>query len=156
MDVGVIADEKHRGLVVPGPGGGLVEYGFGDWNWYALGRDRWYHVFATVLWPKAGCFARREHPEGDLTALRQRLASVRLLVVAVPQARVLALRDRMERGFADRAADAHWNPRHGMLFVPCERSFWFANTCADQVADWLRELDCEVSWVPIRVGFRLQ
>jgi len=40
------------GLVLPtgdpAPAPGWVEYGFGEWEWYALGNDAWYRVFPAM------------------------------------------------------------------------------------------------------------
>lgn len=34
----LIRDAMHRGLLLPNDEG-FVEFGFGDWGWYALGND---------------------------------------------------------------------------------------------------------------------
>lgn len=70
ISVFVVRDELHRGLLLPSPSGGFVEFGFGDWEWYARAQEQWHRVFATVLWPTRGTLARREHFANDATSLR--------------------------------------------------------------------------------------
>jgi hypothetical protein len=147
----IIADEKHRRLCLPDGDKGYVEFGFGDWSWYALGNDRWYHVFATVLVPTAGTLSRREFAAADPAALRAAAPWAVFQELRVGTAGAEALRLRLEQAFADRAAETVWNGSYRMRFLPWTRKYWFASTCADQLADWLRELGCHVSWVPIRI-----
>ena len=43
-----------------------------------------------------------------------------------------------------------------MSFVESEDGFWFLYNCNDALADWLRELGCSVSFVPVRLGLSLR
>ena len=52
------SEARHKGLLLPKAEGRFVEYGFGDYDWYALEKDRWYYVFDTVLWPTKGTLGR--------------------------------------------------------------------------------------------------
>ncbi|MBM3961729.1 MAG: hypothetical protein FJ306_07500 [Planctomycetes bacterium] len=49
-------EAMHTGLVLPPAtdGAGFVEFGYGEWEWFARGNDAWYRVFPTVLWPTMG------------------------------------------------------------------------------------------------------
>ena len=147
----VLAEAMHRGLLLPDGTGSFVEYGFGEWSWYALGEDAWYRVFPVVLWPSTGALCRREHHARDLLEVKATMPWVRLQELVVSGDRVRLLRERLEREFTSRAAESVWQSRYAMRFLPNERAYWWASNCTDQVADWLRELDCEVSWVPLRL-----
>lgn len=145
----VLAEAMHRGLLLPSVEGGFVEYGFGDWDWYAMGDDAWYRVLPVLLWPTTGTVCRREHQGRDLLEVKERMPWVRLQELKVPTAKVLALRERLEQAFAAGETVSVWQAAYSMRFVPCARGYWWASNCTDQVADWLTELGCDVSWVPI-------
>ena len=65
VEVFVLSEAMHTGIVLPpDPGSSgnpdqYVEFGFGDWNWYALSNNAWNNAFATVLWPTQGALGRR-------------------------------------------------------------------------------------------------
>ena len=73
----LLSEALHTGVVLPpdppDDPGGYVEFGFGDWSWYALGNEQWYNAFATVLWPTQGTLGRREFGSRSEAALRARV-----------------------------------------------------------------------------------
>ncbi len=149
IPVFVVRDELHRGLLLPAPAGGFVEFGFGDWEWYARAQEQWHRVFATVLWPTRGTLARREHFANDATALRASMPWAtfdEFIVEAADAARLLA---RLVAQFAAGNRDRVIRSGLRMHFVPWDRDYWFADTCADAVVEWLQELGCRSSWVPL-------
>lgn len=154
----VLREARHVGLVLPVHGEArverYVEFGFGDWAWYALERDAWYDTFATVLWPTQGALCRREHDARSARELRDAAHWVELDELTVSRARAAALLERLEAQFAREAARAVRVEAYDMSFAPCERDYWFGETCADAVAHWLEELDCRVSWAPICITIR--
>lgn len=145
---------RHFGLILPDGRSGWVEYGYGDYDWYALRRTRWYHVFDTLLWPTRATLGRRFFP----STTRDRPATdgrARLMPVEVASARARALERELDRRYSARAAHEIHNEAFGLDFVPTEPRFWAFHNCADAVAEWLEELGCEVSWRPIRKGLRV-
>ena len=55
--------DRFIGVVVPDgqtPQQRYLEYGFGDWDYYALEHNAWYLIFDTVLWSTQGALSRRE------------------------------------------------------------------------------------------------
>jgi hypothetical protein len=154
VTVFLLREARHNGIVLPpcGDGAEYVEFGYGDWSWFALGNDAWYHAFATVLWPTAGALGRRTFGARTADELHRRVTWAELHAIEVERERAHALRTELQRAFDAGAAHAH--PRHdlGWVFVPDDRSYWFANNCADVAADWLQQLGCTVSWVPIRTS----
>ncbi len=154
----LLREARHVGVVLPAHVDGrverYVEFGFGDWAWYALERDAWYDVFATVLWPTTGALCRREHPARSERELRAAAHWTELEELTVSRARAEALLERLEREFAARAARSVRIEAYDMSFAPSDRSYWFGDTCADVAADWLEELGCGVSRAPIRMSVR--
>ncbi len=148
-EVLLIRDAMHRGLLLPN-GNGFVEFGFGDWSWYALGNDSWYHVFPTVLWPTQGTLSRRQHHASDSASARAAMSWAEFESFVVERETAKRLRDRLEAAFAARAGERVHQAYLRMDFVPYDDSYWFLDNCADACAVWLTELGCAVSWVPIR------
>jgi hypothetical protein len=150
----LLREAMHTGLVMPSPDrtGEYVEFGFGDWSWFALGNDAWYDAFATVLWPTRGGLGRRTFLAANVDALRARVYWADLQTVEVPGARMRALRDALQQQWTAGLPNAVEQRRLGWTFVPSERSYWWANNCADVAAEWFEALDCEVGWAPIRTG----
>lgn len=150
ITVYLVQEASHVGLVLPDGDGALVEYGFGDWDWYAAMHTSWYHVFDTVLLPTIGALGVRRfedrrrfvavHPPTNHAALR------------VARADVDALAASLARAFAQRHEDRLHNAIYGITFVPAARTYWFGYNCYDAAADWLRALGCRVTGAPIRLG----
>lgn len=150
----LLREAMHTGIVLPGDPGsdGYVEFGFGDWNWYALGNDAWYQVFPTVLWPTQGALGRRAfgtHAAAGLPAAAY-WAEVQPLVVS--SARAAALRQRLQNLFDAGAAQEVRRDDLRFRFVPFASSYWFPQNCADVAAAWFEELGCDVGLSPIRLG----
>ena len=150
----LLREAMHSGLVLPPSPGSpdYVEYGFGDWGWFALGHDAWYHVFATVLWPTAGALARRTFAAANDSELRARVTWAELQALTVDGDLVARLRAELQQRFEAGLAHAVRRADLGWTFVPMDRGYWFGNTCADVAAEWFVALGCEVSWVPIRAS----
>ncbi len=151
-----VREAMHKGLVFAREDGGFVEYGFGDWDWYALNCDRWYHVFDTVLWPTQGALGRRSVPAPTPPSLKRFYGAIETNKIIVARADAASLLRELDDQF-DRAFETrHHNTRYAMDFVEHGCSFWFLYNCNDVAADWLRKLGCSVSFVPIRLGLSVK
>ncbi|MBL9076082.1 MAG: DUF2459 domain-containing protein [Planctomycetes bacterium] len=155
----LLSEALHTGLVLPPDQGAgnqeFVEFGFGDWNWYALGNDAWYNVFATVLWPTQGGLGRRTFGARTEAELLQGVTWAELAPVTVERGKAAALRAQLQATFEQRLADAVWQPRYSFRFVPSDDSYWFGHNCADAATTWLRALDCSVGGALLRTGLRV-
>jgi len=158
VSVFVLREARHVGVVFPqeqrGAVARYVEFGYGDWAWYALERDRWFHVFAAVLWPTQGALCRREHDARTPEQLVARAHWVELDELRVERASAAAMLAELEARFDARSAQAVELAEFAMTFTPCESSYWFQHTCADEAAEWLERMGCHVAPVPIRIGLR--
>ena len=161
VEVFLLGEALHTGIVLPpdptaaadvADADQFVEFAFGEWGWYALGDDAWYHVFGAVLWPTRGGLGRRTFGARTVAELRQRAPWLELAPIVVSAAKARALRARLQRMFDEYAGDAVSPPGWGFRFVPIESCYWLGNTCADAAADWLTELDCRVGWWFVRTG----
>jgi hypothetical protein len=148
----LLSTGRHAGLLIPcGPSesGQIVEYGYGAWSWYALGKDDWWRAPATVLWPNSGTLARRYLRAEDLASAEQDHRWGEFSALLVSNEKLERLLTRLDVQFAA-GGTPHHNDLYGMDFVRHPARFWFAHDCHDEVAVWLRELGCSVSSSPIR------
>ena len=154
VTIRLIAAGRHSGLLLPCADGRVVEYGYGEWNWYALGKDDWWRAPATVLWPSPGTLGRRCVREADVTAVGENYGSAHVSAFSVERRDTERLLARLDAEFAAGGPPLH-NDLYDMDFVRVPTRFWFAHDCQDEVAEWLRDLGCFVPPVPIRVGLTL-
>ena len=155
VTVYLVSDASHTGLVFPSPKGGYVEYAYGEWDWYALKNDQWYSIFDTLLWPTQGTLGRRIVPADDGRALGELYASAGLEVIVVSSEKVADLLKELDRQYAKGLKDGPSADAYSLTFVKHDDGFWYLYNCKDATAEWLRRLDCSVSWVPIRLGLSL-
>jgi hypothetical protein len=152
----LLSEAMHTGLVLPPADAArnaeYVEFGYGDWGWFALGNDKWYHVFATVLWPTQGALGRRTFGARTQGELLGRVTWATLSPIVVDATKAASLRQRLQDTFDKRRGELVRRGDLGFEFVPADENYWFGNTCADVAARWLEELDCHVGWAPIRAG----
>ena len=154
----VLEEALHTGLVLPPTPGAsgspecYVEFGFGDWGFYALEDTGWWGSLAAVLWPTDAALARRRFDASTPDALRARAPWATLAPVVVERAAAAELRARLQERFDAGRRQVVVDRRFGFKFVPADASYWLPQNCADVVAEWLEELGCEVGWAPVRVG----
>lgn len=148
-------EARHRGLILPRAAGGHVEYGYGDWDWYALQRNRWYHAFDTLLWPTPGTLGRRILPVGTLAELQATYPASVLHPLPVERGAAARLEEELEWQFASGGV-ALYNPAYGLHFVPHPDRFWLFHNCNDALASWLQALGCRVSPAPVRLGLTVK
>lgn len=154
VTVRLISAGRHSGLVLPVGDGRAVEYGYGEWSWYALGKDDWWRAPATVLWPCAGTLGRRYWRESDLAAMGETHGFDHISSFTAERRDVLRLLAHLDADFAAGGPPLH-SEHYDMDFARYPERFWLAHDCHDETAEWLRELGCFVPPVPIRIGLSL-
>lgn len=154
----LLEEAMHTGLVLPPTPGAsgspeqFVEFGYGDWSWYARGNDAWHDVFSTVLWPTRGTLGRRTFGARTAEELHRRAYWATLTPVVVSRARAAELRHRLQAEFDEARKQVVVDRGLGFKFVPVEGSYWLPHNCADVAARWLEGLGCQVAWAPVRIG----
>lgn len=153
VTVFLLREALHTGIVLPGlqAADPYVEFGFGDWAWFALAEDAWYDAFATVLWPTHGTLGRREFPAWSASAMADAAPWAELQPMLIERERATTLRARLQQAFDAGIERRVRRPELRFEFVPFARSYWFADNCADLAAEWLVALGCEVTWRPVRL-----
>ncbi|MFT6078206.1 MAG: hypothetical protein ACI8UD_002014 [Planctomycetota bacterium] len=151
----VLSEAMHTGIVLPpDPGSSgnpdqYVEFGFGDWSWFALANNSWHNAFSTMLWPTQGALGRRTFGARTAEQLRNRASWAKLQPILVSREKAAQLRRRLQAEFDSARKLVVVRQSLNFKFVPTEYSYWLLHNCADLAVDWLQELDCDAWWCPV-------
>ena len=149
--------DRHSSLVFPTGDGRLVEFGYGQFDWYALEKDEWWRVPALLFVPQQGPLAREEW-QGPPTV--RGVASGRrvqeILRVEVELADRERLLTRLEKRFAAASATRVRNDHYGLTFVCDDDDYCVLHSCNSAVAEWLRELGCCVPEESVSANYELR
>lgn len=148
---------KHSSLVFPAEDGRLVEFGYGQFDWYALEKDEWWRVPGLLFVPQQGTLCREEWAgpatEAGVDKGRRWLEEIlRVDVARADEERVLA---RLEARFAAGASNKVRNPNYRLWFVFDDDLYWVGHSCNAAVADWLEELGCTVPARTVTANYRV-
>lgn len=146
---------RHTRLAFESPAGNFVEYGYGEWQWYAKLEDRWWRVPAVLFWPTRGTLGRRQWPRpGAETRLLVEYAGLTVLELAGEKRKVDTLVAGLAREFDRQSDQLVRNRLYGLDFVPHDRSYWLFNNSNHAVKDWLEASGFEVSGSGILADWR--
>lgn len=148
---------RHTRVAFGRGNGEFVEYGYGEWLWYAKGEDGWWRVPSVILWPGRGTLGRHEW-RGPLAKKRllRKYAGLEVLALPAEEDRVAALVGELDRAFQDRAEELVRNERYGLDFVPYGRDYWLFHNSNHAVKDWLEAVGYEVSGPALLARWQLE
>lgn len=136
----------HASLVLPRDEHTLVEYAYGEWNWFALNHQQWFDAIPALLWPTPGALGRRDWTiDGDAEAVARQLRARRAWRLDVPRAAVATLLAELDERFESAAEPPIYNRLRRLTFARDPRAYWLGRHCNTVVADWLRRLGCRVT-----------
>jgi len=145
----------HASLLLPRDESTLAEYAYGEWGWFALGKDQWYRALPAIAAPTQGTLARRDLEARTPEALRRGLGLEALHEIRVEREAARATLARLDRRF-DAAADRKvYNPSVGMWFVPDPLPYSCLCQCNTAVAAWLDELGCRTCGLAVSAMFEV-
>jgi len=143
----------HAALILKGSqssaGGGdeLIEFAFGQYDWYARNLDDWWRAPLVALIPGHGCLGRRDLTgavASEVAPTARLLGAQEVHAITVERACAATLLERLEARWATGSADALENLNVGMTFVSDPDNYWLFYNCNAAVAAWLRETGCQV------------
>ncbi len=136
----------HTRLVFGLPDGDFVEYGYGEWRWYAKMENQWWRVPAVLLWPTQGALGRRHwRGLGAEARLLEEYAGVYVLELPAARDKVDALVAGLDRHFERHSKHLFHNAEYGLDFVPVDCPYWFGNNSNHAVRAWLQRAGYTVS-----------
>lgn len=143
----VLDHGRHASLVLPGVGGGLVRYSYGDWKWYALKETGPLEASSALLWPSQAAFGRRElagPAVADSVRARVRVGIEALHEVVVDARDAAALRRRLDALFHAHRESLIYNEAYDLEFVHHPEPYSAFRNSNQMVARWLERLGCRV------------
>ncbi len=139
----IVDHGHHAELVLPDGDGGSVAYVYGDWDYFALGRDDLWHGLLAVAIPTQGALGRRRDPSREPAELGGQLPPGAVLELRVSEEGVANLLEKLEARFNAGIETRTYNRDYGLEFVKDPATYiWFHN-CNAVLADWLQELGCD-------------
>lgn len=144
---------RHTRLALPDERGQFVEYGFGDWRFYAEAERNLLTAVQALLFSTGATLSRRElTPPGD-SELRHHFYSNRTEAIDVPAKQARQLRESLQLA---------WNQAQGeqldqgtLSFRRSPIHYSLFHNSNHQTARWLEQLQCDVRGVPFWSNFRV-
>ncbi len=148
---------RHASLIVPDASGkGSVEYAFGDWNWFAAGKNTPCDAAGALLASGQATLGRNTFPvTPDSPRLAKTLKADRIIEIECSADRVEALRRQLDERFNAGSEHQVYSSTMNLYFVPDDERYRLWNNCNHVTAGWLRELGCEIKGAPYTSKFKL-
>jgi hypothetical protein len=149
---------KHTRLALPEAAqpGRMIEFGFGDWHYYALEETSLLSGLRALFWSEASALSRREllfHE--DPAMFRVGSGGEHTARIRVEQARIDALRNALEKEWNSLVGESAHRSQEDMSLRRSNARYHLFRNSNHQTADWLRELGCKVNGIAILARFRV-
>ncbi len=132
----------------------FVEYGFGDWAYYAKDNHSPLYAPIAILFPTPGTLSRRAYDEDPATWLDG--YAEELHPITVEREKAAALERRLTARYESRINTEIYNPTYDLHFVYDEEDYWLFGQSSSVVADWSRELGCRVTGWTLVASYRVK
>jgi hypothetical protein len=146
--VAILDHGRHASLVLEQPGGAVVLYTYGDWEWFALRRTGPREASAAVLGPSQAALGKKHLP-GPLTAQalveQVRVLVTDIIVLHVERRRLDELAARLDAVFRANISSLVHNDAYDLDFVHHPEPYSAFHNSNEVVANWLEELGCRVT-----------
>jgi len=146
----------HTALFLPAGKDELVGFSFGDWDWFALGRNDPWHGFLALAFPTPGALGRVRIRGEDRGALESGVPGARVYSFTVERERAVALLGRLEARYESSRATEVRSREYGTSFVRDPGTYSCLRNCNTVVVGWLAELGCRVRGPGWFAAFRLE
>lgn len=156
VSVMIVDYGRHSSLIFPSEEGGLVEFAYGEWKWFALMQNQWHRLPAALFWPTQGTLGRRELANHAAPELAHRIGAQHLFAIMVERTRMAAVRDSLEQQHASQIGQKVYNQTHQLTFVPDEHDYSAFHNCNHGTCEWLESLGCKVGWTALIANFQVR
>lgn len=135
----------HSRLLLPNEDGKIVQYAYGDWQYFALKQQTPTTAFralfvATPATLRKRVFENRMVMEASL----QDRPKIKLLKLEVATDKVVALRSQLEYRFQQQLETHIEDKTYQIKFVREDRDYTVFHNSNHELVAWLQELDCQV------------
>ena len=155
VSVYVVDYGRHASLAIPAEDAGLLEWSWGDWNWFALERTGVIDGLRAIFASPRSTLSRRELASArDAGELAERLGATEVLSLEVERERARALREELEARWQQGRDEAVRHPG-GRVFVPDDARYSLFNNSVHAIVRWLEALGAEVTGRGVTANFKL-
>lgn len=147
----------HSRLTLPEVDGGLVQYTYGDWHYFALNQQDFSNAVAALLIPTRGALGRQK--VSDAAELQQLIDKRRydsLLSFEVARAKAARLLKLLNERFNRNIDTRVENPLTGLSLVQDDQDYTLFHNSNHELVKWLEELDCEVRGFVMLPNFQVK
>lgn len=144
---------RHTRLALPDESGHYVEYGFGDWRFYAEEQRTLFTGIQALFFSTGSTLSRRELPDPGQTDLRRHFLSIRTEAIEVPSHLARQLRDELMQNW-EKAAGEQLS-QGALVFRRAPRHYSLFHNSNHQTAQWLEQLQCDVQGAPFWSNFEV-
>lgn len=156
VSVFVVDYGRHASLALPEEDSSLVEWSWGDWNWYALERTGAVEGLQALFASPRSTLSRRElAPAAHAGELAARVGAEEVLALNVERERARVLQRHLEARWLRRRREAVTHPS-GRVFVPDDARYSVGNNSVHELARWLEALGAQVSGMAVTANFKLR
>jgi hypothetical protein len=147
---------RHSSLLLPDKRGGLVEFAWGDYAWFAQNHTGSGNAFSALFWSDgSGLGIRRLPIIPGYDELKKTLDAKRLLCFPAPADKAKTLREHLAAQIDLHDGQMIYSSKNKMYFVHDDDHYWLAHNCNHVTAEWLRELGCKVEGPILLSDFKL-
>ena len=147
---------RHASLALPEEDSSLIEWSWGDWNWYALERTGPAEGLQALFASPRSTLSRRElAPAREAGELAARVGAEKVLALDVERERARALQRHLVARWLRRRQHAVRH-RSGRVFVPDDAPYSLSNNSVHELARWLEALGAKVSGTGVTANFKLR
>ncbi len=146
----------HSRLVLPTGNGELIQYAYGDWNYFALNQQDLRNGVAALLLSTQGTLGRRQF--SNIAELQQKIQQqdYTLLNLEVEQTKVTQLLKLLDERFNRNIETRIENPQIGLTLVQDDQDYTLLHNSNHELVEWLQYLDCRVYGFIMWANFRVQ
>ena len=148
------------------PAGGadsFVEWGYGDWRWYANDKKSLLYGSVIFFWPTDGAIARREwsgspwaSPGRDRPRAEIDNYATWIYELDVERKAAEGLRSSLQDRY-DRSIDSEFfNERRKTWFIRDNTSYWLGHQSSSVMADWIEDLGASTSGFTVKARYRVR
>ena len=148
---------KHCRVAVPSGRSTFIEYGFGEWNFYAREKRDIFSILRAGSGFGAGAFSRRELiPAPDGTLGPWQTGGTRSESLLVERSRAESLRSKLDARWQANRHNVRQREIDGVVVSRDPARYHVFRNSNHATAEWLRELGCDVRGFPLLSNFRVE
>ena len=147
----------HSTVILPKSDGGLVEYAYGDWNYFGHNNKSVTTALNALLASDQATLGRRVLDRlPDQPGLEQATGATSVIRFDAPRDKVAELERQLEHRFSTNLDSIMYSPVHGLYFVKDDEPYGVAHNCNHFTAEWLERLGCKVEGWVLTSKFKLK